>query len=153
MHQYELSIGIHMFPPAWTPSHLPHQPIPLGYHRGLVLSLLHNTSNLHWLSILHMVTYMFQCYALKSFHAFLLEKTLESPLDSKEIKPVHPKPWIFLGRTDAEAEALILWLPNAKSRLIRKDPYAGKDWGQEEKGMIEDEMVEWDRWLNGNNFE
>ena len=72
MHQYELSIGIHMFPPAWTPSHLPHQPIPLGYHRGLVLSLLHNTSNLHWLSILHMVIYMFQCYSLKSSHYLLL---------------------------------------------------------------------------------
>ena len=74
----------------------------------------------------------------------MLEKTLESPLDSKEVKPVHPKrnqPWIFIGRTDAEAEAPILWLPDAKSWLIRKDPDAGKDWGQEEKGAAKDEMI------------
>ena len=74
----------------------------------------------------------------------VLEKTLESPLDNKEIKPVHPKgnqAWIFIGRADAEAEAPILWLPDAKSRLIGKDPDAGKDWGQEEKQVTEDEMV------------
>ena len=74
----------------------------------------------------------------------VLEKTLESPLDSKEIKPVNPKgkqPWIFFGRIDAEAEAPILWPPDVKSQLIGKDPYAGKDWGQEEKGAAEDEMV------------
>ena len=73
-----------------------------------------------------------------------LEKTLESPLDSKEIKPVNPKgnqPWIFFGRTDAEAEAQILWPPDAKSQFIGKDPDAGKDWRQKEKGMAEDEMV------------
>ena len=75
----------------------------------------------------------------------VLEKTLESSLDSKEIKPVNPKgnqPWIFTGRTDAEAEAeaLTLWPPDAKSRLFGKDPDAGKDWGQEKKGMIENEM-------------
>ena len=73
----------------------------------------------------------------------VLEKTLESPLDSKEIKPVNLKgnqPWIFIGRTDAEAEFPILWPPDAKSELIRKDPDAGKDWGQEEKGE-KDEMV------------
>ena len=72
----------------------------------------------------------------------VLEKTLESPLDNKEIKLVHPKgnqPWIFIGRTDAEAEAPILWLPDAKSQLIGKDPDAGKDWGQEEKQVTEDE--------------
>ena len=86
----------------------------------------------------------------------VLEKTLESPLDSKEIKPVNPKgiqPWIFIGRTDAEAEALILWPPNAKSRLTGKDLDAGKDWRQEEKGMTEDEMVEWHHWLSGHEFE
>ena len=76
----------------------------------------------------------------------LLEKILESPLDSQEIKPVNPKGnqlWIFIGRTDAEAEAEILWPPDAKSRVIGKDPDAGKDWGQEEKGATEDEMVGW----------
>ena len=74
----------------------------------------------------------------------VLEKTLESPLDSNKIKPVNPKrnqPYIFIGRTDAEVEAPILWPPDAKSQLIGKDPDAGKDWRQEEKGMTEDEMV------------
>ena len=90
------------------------------------------------------------------FWTVVLEKTLESPLDSKEIKPVNPKgnePWIFIRRTDAEAEAPILWPPDAKSQLIRKDSDAGKDWGQEEKGMTEDEMVGWHHWLNGCEFE
>ena len=74
----------------------------------------------------------------------VLEKTLESPLDCKEIQPVHPKggqSWMFIGRTDVEAETLILWLPDAKSLLIWKDPHAVKDCGQEEKGMTEDKMV------------
>ena len=74
----------------------------------------------------------------------MLEKTPESPLDSKEIKPVNPKgnsPWIFIGRTDAEAEAPILWPPDVKSWLTGKDPDAGKDWEQEEKRTTEDEMV------------
>ena len=74
----------------------------------------------------------------------MLEKTLESLLDSKEIKPVNPKgnqPWIFFGRTDAEAEAQILWPPDAKSQFIGKDPDAGIFWGQEEKGAKEDEMI------------
>ena len=73
-----------------------------------------------------------------------LEKTLESLLDSKEIKPINPKgnqPWIFIVGTDAEAEALVLWPPDVKSWLTGKDPDAGKDWGQEEKGAIEDKMV------------
>ena len=76
----------------------------------------------------------------------MLEKTLESPLDSKEIKLVNPKgyqPWIFFGKTDAEAEAPILWPPDAKNWLIEKDPDAGKDWGEEEKRATEDEMVGW----------
>ena len=75
----------------------------------------------------------------------MLEKTLESPLDCKEIQPVHPKgdqSWVFTGRTDVEAETPILWPPDAKSWLIWKDPDAGKDWGQEEKGPTEDEMVD-----------
>ena len=77
------------------------------------------------------------------FWTVVLEKTLESPLDYKEIQPVHPKgnqSWIFIGRTDAEAETPILWPPDAKSWLLGKDPDAGKDWRQEEKGTTEDEM-------------
>ena len=76
----------------------------------------------------------------------MLEKTLESPLDCKEIQPVHSEgdqPWDFFGRTDAEAEAPILWPPDEKRRLIVKDPDAGRDWGQEEKGTTEDEMAGW----------
>ena len=86
----------------------------------------------------------------------MLEKTLESPLDCKEIKPVHPKgniSWIFIGRTDAEAEIPIFWQPDAKSWLIGKDPDAGKDWKQEEKGMTENELIGWHYWLNGHEFE
>ena len=74
----------------------------------------------------------------------VLEKTLETPLDCKEIQPVHPKgdqSWVFIGRTDAEADALVLWPPGVKNRLIRKDPDAGKDLRQEEKGTTEDEIV------------
>ena len=85
-----------------------------------------------------------------------LEKTLESPLDRKEIQPVYPKgnhPWIFIGRADAEAETLILWPPDAKNGLTGKDPDAGKDWGQEEKGTTEDEIVGWHHWLDGHEFE
>ena len=90
------------------------------------------------------------------FQTVVLEKTLESLLGSKEIKPGIPKgnqPWIFLGRTDAEAEAPILWPPDAKSWLIGKDPDTGKYWRQEEKGMTEDDMVGWHHWLNGHDFE
>ena len=95
--------------------------------------------------------------ALKNwcFWTVVLEKTLKSPWDCKEIQPVHPKgdqSWVFIGRTDVEAETLILWPPDAKSWLIWKDPDAGKDWGQEEKGMTEDEMVGWHHWLNGHEF-
>ena len=83
-------------------------------------------------------------------------KTLESPLDCKEIKPVKPKgnqSWIFLGRTDAETETPILWSPDVKNQLIGKDPDAGKAWGQEEKEMTEDEMAGWHHRLNGHEFE
>ena len=89
------------------------------------------------------------------FQTVVLEKTLESPLDCKEIQPVHPKEdqsWVFIGRTDVEAETPILWPPHAKSWLIWKDPDAGKDWRQEEKGMTEDEMVGWHHQLNGHEF-
>ena len=85
-----------------------------------------------------------------------LEKILENPLDGKEIKPLSPKenqPWILIGRTDAEAEAPVLWPPGAMNQLIRKDPDAGKDWRQKEKGMTEDEMVRWHHWLDRYEFE
>ena len=90
------------------------------------------------------------------FQTVVLEKTLESPLDCKEIKPVKPKgnqPWIFIGRTDAEAEAPILYPPDVKSWLTGKNPDARKDWEQEEKGTTEDEMVGWHYRLNGHEFE
>ena len=86
----------------------------------------------------------------------MLQKTLESPLDCKEIKPVNPKgnqPWIFFGRTDVEAETLILWPPDVKNWLIGKDPNAGKDWRWEEKGTTEEEMVGWYHWLDGHEYE
>ena len=85
----------------------------------------------------------------------VLEKTLESPLDWEEIQPVHPKgdqSWLFIGRTDVEAETPVLWSPHAKSWLIGKDPEAGRDWGQEEKGA-EDEMAGWHHQLSGDEFE
>ena len=96
-------------------------------------------------------------WALKNwcFWTMVLEKTLENPLDCKKIQPVYPKgnqSWIFIGRTNAEAETPILWPPDAKSWLSWKNPDAGKDWGQEEKGITEDEMVGWHHWLNGDEF-
>ena len=90
------------------------------------------------------------------FWTEVLKKNLESPLDSKEVKAINPKenqPWILIGRTDAETEVPILWPPDVKSWLIGKDPNAEKDWGQKEKGAIEDEMVDWHFWLNGREFE
>ena len=97
------------------------------------------------------------CFSIHDFsNTVVFEKTLESPLDCKEIQPVHPKgdqSWVFIGRTDVEAETPILWPPDANSWLIWKDPDAGKDWGQEEKGTTEDEMVGWRRQLNGHEFE
>ena len=90
------------------------------------------------------------------FGTVVLEKTLESPLDCKRIQPVHPKgnqSWIFIGRTDAEAETPILWPSDVKSWLIWKDPDAGKDWRREETGTTEDEMVGWHHRLNGHEFE
>ena len=90
------------------------------------------------------------------FWTVVLEKTLESPLDCKEIQPVHPKgnlSWIFIGRTDAEAEAPILWPPDVKNWLTGKDHDAGKDWRQEEKWMTEDDMVGWHHQLYGHEFE
>ena len=90
------------------------------------------------------------------FSTVVLEKTLEGPLDCKEIQPVHSEgdqPWDFFGRNDAKAETLVLWPPHAKSWLIGKDSDAGRDWGQEEKGTTEDEMAGWHLWLNGRESE
>ena len=99
-----------------------------------------------------------ESWALKnwSFWTVVLERTLESPLDCKEIQLVNPKgnhSWIFIGRTDAEAETPILWPPHVKSWFIGNDPDAGRDWGQEEKGTTEDEMVGWYHWLDEYRFE
>ena len=98
-----------------------------------------------------------ESWALKNwcFWTVALDKTLESPLDCKEIQPVHPKgdqSWVLIGRTDVEAETLILWPPDVKSWLIWKDPDAGKDWRREEKETTEDEMAVWHHWLNGPGF-
>ena len=98
-----------------------------------------------------------ESWALKNwcFWIVVLEKTLESPLDYKEIQPVHPKgaqSWVFIGRIVVEPETPILWPPHAKSWLIGKNPDAGKDWGQKEKRTKEDEMSEWYHWLNGHEF-
>ena len=90
------------------------------------------------------------------FWTMVLEKTLESPLDRKEIQPVHPRgdqPWVVIGRTDAEAEIPILWPSDAKNWLLWKDPDAGKDWRLEEKGMTKYEMVGWHHQLDGHGFE
>ena len=99
-----------------------------------------------------------ESWALKNwrFWTVVLEKTLDSPLDCKEIKPVNPKEnqsWILIGRTDAEAETPILWPPDAKNWLIGKDPEAGKEWRQEEKGTTKDEMAGWHHQFNGREFE
>ena len=98
-----------------------------------------------------------ESWALKNWHSWtvMLEKTLESPLDCKEIQPVRPKgnkSWGFIGRTDAEAETPILWPPDAKNWLIWKDPDVGQNWRQEEKGTTEDKMAGWHHQLNGHEF-
>ena len=96
-----------------------------------------------------------ECQRIDVFWTVVLEKTPESPLDCKEIQPVHAKgdqSWVFIGRTDAEAETPILWPPHVKSWLIGKDPDAGKDWRWEGKGTTEDEMVGWHHRLSGHEF-
>ena len=99
-----------------------------------------------------------ECWVLKSWCLWIvvLEKSLESPLDCKEIKLVNPRrnqPWIVTGRTDAEAEAPVVWTPDVKSRLTGEDPDAGKDWRQKDKGKAEYEMAGWHHWLNGHESE
>ena len=93
---------------------------------------------------------------IDAFWSVVLEKTLESPLDCKEIQPVHPKgdqSWVFFGRNDTKAETPVLWPPHAESWLIGKDSVAGMGWEQEEKGTTEDEMTGWHHWLYGRGFE
>ena len=90
------------------------------------------------------------------FCTVMLEKTLQSLLDCKEVQPVSTKgnqSWIFIGKTDAEAETSIVWPPDVKSWFLRKNPNAAKDWGQKDKGMTEDEMAGWHQWLDGHEFE
>ena len=97
-----------------------------------------------------------ECRRIWCFWTVVLEKTLESPLDCKEIQPVHPKgdqPWVFFGRNDAKVETPVLWPPHAKSWLFGKDSDSGRDWGQKEKGTTEDEMAGWHHWLNGHESE
>ena len=133
----------------------------LAYLKGETLSCLQSPSNQSYgFSSSHLWMWALgykESWALKNwcFWTVVLEKTLESPLDCKEIKPASPKgnqPWIFIGSIDAEAEAPRLWPPDAKRQLIGKDPDAEKDWGQEEKGSTEDEMVGWHHQLDGYGF-
>ena len=109
------------------------------------------TQGLKWVYVLFLQVAINWC-----FWTVVLEKTLESPLDCKEIQPVHSKgdqPWVFFGRTDAKAETPVLWPPHAKSWLIGKDSDADRDWGQEEKGMTWDEMAGWHHRLDAREFE
>ena len=142
------------FPPPWkfqttiTSSRTPDP--PLFSDPGLLINLPRN-----WLSqeLDHKESWESKNWC---FWTVVLEKILESLLDSKETQPVHSKgnqSWIFIGRTDAEAETPVLWSPDVKNWLIWKDPDTGKDWRQEEKGTTEDEMVGWHHWLSGHEFE
>ena len=141
---------VYTYSPSWIPLPPPPCTIPLGRLSAPAPSIHYHALNLDWWFVSHMILYMFQC-----FWTVVLEKTLVSPLDCKEIKPVNPKgnqSWIFIGRTEAEVQAPILWPPDAKNWLIGKDPDAGKDWKQEDKGMTEDKLVEWHHWLDGHEF-
>ena len=135
-------------PQPWTPL-----PPPSPYH---LFGSSQCTSPKHPVSCIEPRLAIRFLYDIIHVSVVVLEKTLESPLDCKEIQLVHPKGnqfWIFIERTDTEAETPILWPPHAKSWLIGKDPDAGRGWGQEEKGTIEDEMVEWHHRLDGHEFE
>ena len=144
---------------------MPRKPLDLfiSYQHKHILEKQQALSSLSLDNMLSIYTWMWELDHKEGWdpknwclQTMVLEKAPENPLNSKEIKPVNPKEnwfWIFTGRTDAEAEAPILWPPDAKSWLIGKDPEAGKDWRQEEKGTTEDEMVGWPHWLNGHEFE
>ena len=147
-----LEVGCHFLPPGY----LPHPGIKLtspALAGRFFTAELSRKSNSSYLSCIYKESWVPKNWC---FWTVLLEKTLESPLDSKEIKPVNFKgnqSWIFTGRTDAEAETPILWPPGVKNWLIRKDPDAGKDWRQEKNGTTEDEMVGLHHWLDGHEFE
>ena len=148
----------HILTPLYSPNWFSSLPLNCKYP---VLSETELSSVKHFLSITRHVLWELDhkdSWVLKNwcFQTVVLGKTLESPLDSKEIQPVNPKesqPWIFVGRTGAEAEAPVIWPPDVKSQLIGKDPDAEKDWGQEEKRVTEDEVIGWHHWLNGHEFE
>ena len=167
---------VHWVSDAIQPSHLllpPSPPVPnLSQHQYLFQRIcsLHQVAKVlefqlqHQSQVFQVVMYGCDSWTIKkaehwrtdAFELWCLEKTLESPLDCKEMQPVHPKgdqSWVFIGRTDVEAETQLLWPPDLKSWLIWKDHDAGKDWGQKEKGMTEVEMVWWHHQLNGHEFE
>ena len=157
-HSCRFPWALHCIVPSW-----PAGPLANAYQRAYrgQLSIMLSEASLHFSKQLcYMRNQSNASFSSTSFDDWcfwtaVLEKTLESPLDCKEIKPVNPKgnqSWIFIGRTDAEAEALILWPPDAKSWLIWKDPDAGKDW-RWEKVMTEVKMVGWHHWLDGHEFE
>ena len=124
----------------------------------VITERMYRGKNTHAELFWNMILLFWEGRVLKNwcFWTVVLEKTLASPLDCKEIQPVHPKgdqSWVFIGRTDAEAETPVLWPPHAKSWLTGKDFDAGRDWGQEEKGTTEDEMAGWHHWLDRHEFE
>ena len=135
---------VYMCSPSWTPLPPPSPSHPSGSSQC--------TSPEHPVSCIRPGLAI--CFIHDNLHVSVpLEKTLESPLDCKETQPVHPKrnqSWLFIGRTDAEAETPILWPPDAKNQLVGKDPDAEHDWRQEEKGTTEDEIVGWHQRLNGH---
>ena len=130
--------------------------LALIYLHSKVLWTRKNPSSLELVECFNFKNYI-SIYLLNwCFWTVVLEKTLKSPLDCKEIQPVYHKrnqSWIFIGRTDAEAENTILWPPDVKNSITKNDPYTGKDWRQEEKGMTENEMVGWHPWLDRHEFE
>ena len=163
--------NVQLFATLWTVAY--QTPLSMGFSRqdtgvgchfllqeifltqGLKLRLPHCRQMLYRLS--HQGSHQEESWVLKNwcFWTVMLERTLESPLDCKKIQPVHPRgdqSWIFIGRTDAEAETPILWPPDAKNWLIWKDPDAGKDQRRKEKGTTEDEMVGWHHQLDGHEF-
>ena len=160
-----------MSSPSRSPLPSPSLPAPSRSSQSSRSKCLSHASNLGRSSVSPLTVYMFRCCSLETSRPRLLPQSLKdcsinlclffcsayrvkSPLDCKEIQPVNPKgnqSWIFIGR--AEAETSILWPPDAKNRLIRKDPDAGKDWRQEEKGMIDNEMVGWHHQHNGHESE
>ena len=131
--------------------------VTISFRSGLPVWLSAQPRCLRRISKITPYSGLFFYFSLEQdFRIVVLRKSLESPLDCKEIQPVNPKgsqPWIFIGMADAEAEALALWPPDAKSQLIGKAPDAGKDWRQEEKGTTEDKMVGWYHWVDGHEFE